>query len=124
MNGKPSCTKPRQSLPHRPDPQHKATRDIENNSTPYHTQPTNQRKNEKGANFTFRSPNIRVVTNQFKQASVNVAFRGTNTLARLVKTTNTTTTPPYKKHYNPTREQTPTRHHTTNTTTTPPHNKH
>jgi len=37
--------------------------------------------------------NIRKVTNIFKQTAVKIAFRGKNTLARLVKTTNTTRTP-------------------------------
>lgn len=59
--------------------------------------PTHPRKNEKWATFTFISPNIRKVTNLFKQAGVKIAFRGKNTLARLVKTTSTTRTPPHNK---------------------------
>ena len=43
------------------------------------------------------SPNIRNVTNLFKQADIKIAFRGTNTLARLVKTTDSTRTPPHNK---------------------------
>jgi len=43
------------------------------------------------------SPIIRKVTNLFKQTGIKIAFRGTNTLARLVKTTNTTRTPPHNK---------------------------
>jgi hypothetical protein len=65
--------------------------------SPSPTQLTNPRKNEKWATFTFMSPNTRKVTNLFKQAGVKIAFRGTNTLARLVKTTNTTRTPPHNK---------------------------
>ena len=42
-------------------------------------------KNVKWDTFTFMSPNIRKVTNLFKQAGIKIAFRGTNTLARLVK---------------------------------------
>jgi hypothetical protein len=61
------------------------------------TQLKNPRKNEKWATFTFMSPNIRKVTNLFKQAGVKIAFRGKNTLARLVKTTNTTRTPTHNK---------------------------
>ena len=65
--------------------------------SPSPTQLTNPRKNEKWDTFTFMSPNIRKVTNLFKQAGVKIAFRCTNTLARPVKTTNTTRTPPHNK---------------------------
>jgi len=41
--------------------------------------------------------NIRKVTNLFKPTAVKIAFRGKNTLARLVKTTNTTRTPTLNK---------------------------
>ena len=94
--------------------------------SPSPTQLTNPRKNEKWDTFTFMSPNIRKVTNLFKQAGIKIAFRGTNTLARLVNTTDTTRNPPHNKHYyNTTTQQTLLQpHHTTNTTTTPPHNKH
>ena len=64
---------------------------------PSPTQLTNPRNNEKWATFTFMSPNIRRVTNLFKQAGIKIAFRGTNTLARQVKTTDTTRTPPHNK---------------------------
>jgi len=64
---------------------------------PFPTQLTHPKKNKKWATFTFISPNIRKVTNLFKQIGVNIAFRGKNTLSRLVKTTNTTRTPPHNK---------------------------
>jgi len=41
--------------------------------------------------------NIRKVTNLFKQTGVKIDFRGKNTLAHLVKTTNTTRTPTINK---------------------------
>jgi len=54
-------------------------------------------KNEKWDIFNFISPNIRKVTNLFKQAGVKIAFSSKNALACLVKTTNTTRTPPHNK---------------------------
>ena len=87
----------KQPLSHRPDPQPKTSHDTEKKPIPSPTQPTHPRKNEKWATFTFISPNIRKVTNLFKHAGVKIAFRGKNTLTRLVKTTNTTRTPAHNK---------------------------
>jgi len=70
---------------------------LKRTQSPSPTQPTHPRKKEKWATFTFISPNIRKVSNLFKQAGVKIVFRGKNTLARLVKTTNTTRTPSYNK---------------------------
>ena len=64
---------------------------------PSPTQPTHPKNNKKWATFTFISPNIRKVTNLFKQTGVNIAFRGKNIFSRLVKTTNITRTPPHNK---------------------------
>ena len=89
----------KQPLPHRSDPQPKAPHRTEKTQSPSPTQLTNPRKNEKWATFTFMPPNIRKVTDLFKLAGIKIAFRGTNTLACLVKTADTTRTPPHNKYH-------------------------
>ena len=47
--------------------------------------------------FTFTSPNIRKITNLFKQTDIKIAFRCKNTLAHLVKTKHNTISPPHDR---------------------------
>jgi len=61
----------KQSLPHCPDPQPKTAwhrRNPISLNRPAHT----PQDNKKWATFTFTSPNIRKVTNLFKQAGVKI----------------------------------------------------
>jgi hypothetical protein len=41
--------------------------------------------NKKWATFTYHNPNIRKITNMFKQTNVNIAFRNVNTIRQCVK---------------------------------------
>jgi len=71
----------KQPLPHHLDPQPKTSHGTEKNPIPLpHPTHTPQEERKMGT-FTFMSPNIRKVTNLFKQAGVKIAFRGKNTLA-------------------------------------------
>jgi len=88
-----------QPLPYRPYPWSKTSYDAEKETTPSPspTQPTQPTKNEKWATFTFSSPKIRKVTNLLKKTGIKIAFRCSNTLAHLIKTTTNTRTPPHNR---------------------------
>jgi len=64
---------------------------------PHPAQLTQPKTNKKWATFTFTSPNIREITNLFKQTGIKIAFRCKNTLAHLVKTTYNTRPPPHDR---------------------------
>jgi len=59
--------------------------------------PTN--KNTKWATFTYKSPQIRKITNLFKHTNIRIAYKCTNTISHLSKPTNKATLPssPYDR---------------------------
>jgi len=65
---------------------------------PVPTFPRPPSNHTKWATFTYKSPQIRKVSNIFKHTNICIAFRCNNTLARLSKPTNKTSpTAPYDK---------------------------
>jgi hypothetical protein len=47
--------------------------------------PNARDNNKKWATFTYRSSNVRKITNLFKQTDVNIAFRGANTIRQYTR---------------------------------------
>jgi len=64
--------------------------------TPTPTPTTNHPsvKNTNWATFTYTTPQIRKITNLFKHTNVRIAYKCTNTISHLSKTTNKETLPP------------------------------
>jgi len=52
-------------------------------------------KNTKWDTFTYTSPQIRKITNLFKHTNVRIAYKCTNTISHLSKTTNKKRSPPH-----------------------------
>ena len=56
--------------------------------------PTPSTQNKKWVTFTHSSPQVRKITNLFKNTNVKVAFRSSHTIAQLIRPHNTTTHSP------------------------------
>ena len=73
---------------------HKLRHQIKHKLT--HTTPPDN-KNRKWTTFTYISPQIRKVTNKFRNTKVRVAFKCHNTLGHLIKLPKDHRTPPHNK---------------------------
>jgi len=58
---------------------------------------TSTNKNKRWATFTYISPQIRKVTNIFKNTNVRIAFRCRNTIAKIIRPPKDHDIPPHKK---------------------------
>jgi hypothetical protein len=52
---------------------------------------------KKWATFTYHNPNVRKITNLFKQTDIKIAFKSTNTTQQQTRPTNHETTPDHNK---------------------------